>query len=133
MIRELQKAVRDQLVGGTALTALLSSGSAVYWNQAGVSAVVPYITVSLNAGGMLNDNPRDAFDVNVVVLGVATDAAVAGQIADAIQDRLHNADLTYSSYGAVACQQTSAVSYVENADRVVYHWAGGIYRVRASN
>jgi hypothetical protein len=133
MIRALQKAVRDRLTGGTALTALLSSGSAVYWNQAGVNAALPYIIVNINAGGMVNDNPRNAFDVNVAVWGIATDAATAGQIADAIYDRLHKAELSYSSYGHVACQQVSAISYVENADRVVYHYAGGLYRVRASD
>lgn len=131
MIRAIEKGVRAKLVATSAVTALVSTR--VYSTQAPAEAALPHIAFFLSGGGSTNDTPRDSLDVLVTVRATAADGATATQVADAVRAALHDADLTLESpWAAYRCQHTTPFYYVETTDRVSYHHAGGVFRVRAA-
>lgn len=139
MIAAVEKGIIAKLSGASALTSVVSTR--IYATQAPLEAALPFIEVSVTAGGSPNSSPRDEFDLMVTVKCVATDnpsagtsgAKVAKQMADAIRAALHNVTLTLDSpWQAYDCEHESAFIYVDNEDRIQYTHAGGTYRVRAT-
>lgn len=131
MLLAISKGLGDKLAATPAVTALVSTR--IWFGQPPEAAAFPYLLMTHAAGGSDNETPRDSFDVTMLVKGVATSAASAQAVAEAIRTALHDKDLTLPSpWTAYRCQHTVPVAYVENAERGQYWHAGGLYRVRAS-
>lgn len=99
-----------------------------------LATAYPYVLMSYASGGLLNDAPYDALDMELLVTGVATDSVTAKEIAGLIQDQLKNQTLTYSdgwvSWSTV--RQTDFFSREVDIQNAQYHQVGAYYRFRAS-
>ena len=119
------------LSGGTALTAMLASGSAVYNGMAPDNAVKPYVVFSQQAGGPMNINPSDIREVLYFVRGYAMTPALAGSIDAQISNLLHKRTLTVTGYTNYMTTRETDISLVETPPDGSKCWmAGAIYRIR---
>lgn len=133
MIDTLRKGIYSQLSGSTALTAQLSSVSAIYYGQAPHEAVLPYIVFFYQAGGTTNDSPIASADVRYVVKAIADTVTKAEQIAGLARTALHEQTLTLDApWVCIRCQDVSAFAFVETEARNTFHHAGNTYRIRIS-
>lgn len=128
-------ALYGKLSATPAITSLLSSATAIYAKQAPLGAEMPYIVFGVQAGGRDNRYAGDHDDVYYTVKAVADAAAngalVAEQIADAIEEALHEATLTVEgSWTNRHTQVMSDIAYVETFNEVTYVHAGRIVRLR---
>lgn len=133
MLDAINEAIYNKLNGTSAVTSLLSSATAVYIEVAPVGAVLPYIIIAPAGGGSDNDTPTDSADVMYYIKGVAESALVAGAVAAAIFNALHEADLTIDApWSCYRCQHVNLISYPEPVDRKIFRHMGGSYRIRLS-
>lgn len=125
-------ALRAALLENHALNQAVSGQ--VYWDDAPASATYPYIVISLNSGGAVNDAALRMADLHYLVKCVGTNKTATVQIADLIYQTLHEADLIGDDAWYIwRCQQVSVVSYSEMEAEVRYTHSGGIYRIRMSS
>ena len=130
MIKEIEDAIYDKLVGDATVLGYVSTR--VYLHMAPPGVALPYIVFIPNAGGDMNITPRQSADVNYAVKAVSDSVLEARNIADAIRGALHNEDLTMAnSWTAYACQHQTVIHYVEQVERKQFFHAGGVYRIRA--
>lgn len=127
----LNTGILTKLTGGTALTNLLSGGTAsVYYQQATDKAVMPYVVYSIQGGGDLNLCPSRMKDMLYFVRGYSkVSPAAAGSIDAQIDTLLHNQTVTvagWSNYNTVREQDLENVETLANGDKV--YMAGGVYR-----
>jgi hypothetical protein len=124
-------ALNTKLTGGTALTALLASGTAsVFRNQAPENAHRPFIVFSAYAGGPLNITPSDLRDVVYFVRGYADSANVAGQIDAAASALLHKGTISVTGYTCMNVWRDLDLELVENPpDGKTVFMVGGTYRI----
>lgn len=133
MIDDVFTALRTKLAAASGVTALLPSATAIYRLEAGGTAARPYIVMSWNGGGDVNDTQYDQLDVRVSVKAVADTASGAGSLADAMRTALHGQELTWGGgWKHLQCQHVAPIVFTEPVDRVTYVHMGGVYRVRAS-
>lgn len=133
MINPIKAAVYSKLNGTSAVTSLLSSATAIYWQIAGESAARPYIVFYMSSGGDTQSVPNELIDVRIGIKAVAVSGTAAGNIASAIRDALNNQELNYGSgWKHIDCRETGLIDFVETVDRVQYYHSGGLYRLRAS-
>lgn len=129
----LNKALYEHLNGDSAVTALLSSATAIFYGQAPTGAALPYIVYSIAGGGDDHLTPEQSVDVKYTIKGVAKTAQAAGAIAGAIRDSLHevepDADSPWTIY---RCQADAMILYPENRAKDQWWHAGNIYRIRAT-
>ena len=127
----LNSAIYTKLTGGTALTALLSSATAVYYAQAYDHAALPYVVWSYQGGGPTNDYPHDSRDEYLFVRGYSTSPAHAGTIDAAISNLLHRGTLSVTGYTNWWISRDADLSLVENAPDGSKVWmAGATYKIR---
>lgn len=133
MIDTLNEGVFNALIGNSALTALLSSSSAIYFGQAPLEAAKPYIVYSINSGGDDHLSPTESVDVRYTVKVVADTAQSAGAVAGAIRNALHEIEIALDSpWTCYRMQADGILMYPENiANRQFWH-AGHLFRLRAS-
>jgi hypothetical protein len=133
MLNAIHKALHTKLTASSALTSLLSGAGAVYFQQAPLDAVLPYVVYILAGGGEINDSPLANGDLMYYVKGVAETALAAGNIADSIRSALHEQAMTIDSPWTVyRCQMTQTLMFAENVERRQFWHAGGSYRIRIS-
>ncbi len=128
-------AIWAQLKGGTALTALLAggtAGTAIYESFAPNDATLPYVLYQEQSStwDMLQGTARF---VDAVYLVKAVSGSAWPKEADLIDEqidaRLHDAALTVTGYGVVACLRESDVRFSEIAGNQTYWHCGALYRV----
>lgn len=131
VLNVLNASIYSTLTGGTALTALLSSGTAVYSQQAPAGAVLPYVVFSLQAGGPVNMTKSDMRDEIMFVRGYATGQAVAGSMDAQISALLHKKSLTVTGFTNFWTARETDLQLVEQtpAGEQVF-MAGALYRIR---
>lgn len=133
MIDAVNEAIYNKLNGTSAVTTLLSSATAIYFHQAPATAILPYVVYIMAGGGEDNDSPIDAGDLLYYIKGIAETASIAGAIAGALRDALHESipaiDSPWSIY---RCQHKEPLMFPENSDRKQFWHAGGSYRIRIS-
>ncbi len=130
----LNTGMYSKLTGASALTALLASGSAVYYQQAPDYASYPYVVFSIQAGGPENDNPHDSRDMLYYVRGYATKPALAGSVDAQISTALHRQTLTVSGWTNIWTVREEEIALVEqlsSGERV--YSAGATYRIWLDN
>lgn len=129
----LNKAIYNHLHGNSALVALLSGASAIYFGQAPTGSALSYVVYSIAGGGDDHLTPTDSVDVRYIIKGVAKTALAAGAIAGALRTALHEVEPTADSPWVIyRCQADNVFIYPENVDREQFWHAGNIYRIRAS-
>lgn len=92
----------------------------------------PYIIFSLAGGGLLNESPRESFDVTVTVKCVSKTAAQAQTVADLIEGLLHETTITATGWHDVRVQQSNMFMYQETIDSQQIWHAGANYRLRSA-
>ncbi len=130
MIEALRTGLYSTLAGGTALTALLSGTTAVYYLEAPDSETLPYVVYSGVAGGPMNITPSDIRDNVVYVRGYAYRPDTAGSIDAAISNLLHGHTLTvsgYTNWRTIREEEIEVVEVVISGERV--YSAGANYRI----
>ena len=130
----LNAAIYSKLTGGTALTAILSGGTAsIYGKQATDGAALPYVVFSPVAGGPLNICPADMRDMVYFVRGYSLSDAGAGSIDAQISSLLHGGSLSvsgYTNYNIVREQDFSMIENLPSGQKV--YMAGANYRISLS-
>ena len=127
----LNTAIYSKLTGGTALTSLLASGSAVYYLQAIDNATLPYIVFDHPGGGPQNINPSDMRSQLVQVRCYALSPALSGSIdaqASALLDRKTLSVTGYTNFVTVRETDVSSVEVPEDGTKI--YMSGASYRVR---
>ena len=132
VLNALNTAIYTKLTGGTALTALLSGGTAgIYYLQAKDQTSFPYVVWNLMAGAPNNDYPHDSRDEIVFVRGYATTPALAGTIDAQISTLLHRGTLAVTGYTNWWLARENEISLIENApDGTKVFMSGAQYRIK---
>jgi hypothetical protein len=132
-VNAVSVAIWTQLKGGTALTTLLGGGTAgIYEDHAPASAVLPCVVFNEQAGTWEQTMGATRLtDVIYQVKGVSGSEypKEARAIDEQIDLLLHNATLSVTGYGLLACTRESDVQYSETTADQVFQHAGGLYRV----
>lgn len=127
----LNAGIYSKLSGGTALTALLASGSAIYYQQAPDYAALPYVVFNQQGGGPDNRTDHDTRSLVYYVRGYAGTPAVAGSVDAQLSALLHRAALTvtgWTNFWLAREEDLATVQVLPNNDRI--YSAGATYRVR---
>lgn len=120
------------LTGGTALTSLLSSGTAVYNKQAPDNASLPYVVFSYQAGGPDNDYSAHNENNVIYIRGYAATDTAAQAIDNAIDGLVTGKNIAimgYSTFWSAREQNLDLVETTPSGQKV--YMAGGFYRIRA--
>lgn len=135
MINVLNKGIYDAIVADSAITSLLASATSVYFGQAPKGATKPYIVYIHAGGGDDHLTQTQSGDVMYYIHALAKSPTLAGQIADAIRNRLHeheeNFNLT-SPWVMYRSQADAIIAYPETIDAVEFWHMGNSYRFRLS-
>ena len=130
----LSAAIYNQLVGGTALTALLGDGTAgIFEDHAGDAANLPYVVFNQHTGQWSRTMGEHTRFLSMLYQVQAVSGSAwpqeAGAIDAQIDARLHGASLTVSGYGLMRCVRESDISYAEVEDSQTFQHVGALYRV----
>ena len=134
-MNELWQALYNRLTGAAAITAQLSSGTAVYDTQAPAGAAYPLIIFQQQAWPVETVDPRRREDAYVLIKAISPNSfAEAGRIDAAIDAALDGKLLTVAGHVNIWCRRTEQIRYLETdpAGKNYYH-AGGIYRIRLAH
>ena len=133
-MNELNAAIYSRLGTTTALTNLLSAGSASIFNiQAPQGAAYPYVVFSLQAGGDLNDNPHRTQSLLLFVRCYSTASAKnAGSIDAQLDTALHlNPFTNVTGWTNTWLAREQNLELVENPPTgTQVFMQGGLYRSR---
>lgn len=128
----LNSGILSTLQGGTALTSLLSGGTAaINYMQAPDKSTFPYVLFSIQGGGDLNISPSRMKDELYFVRGYSkTSPANAGTIDAQIDALLHNKTITVTGWTNYRTQRETDMENeeVNTAGEHIY-MAGGVYRI----
>lgn len=132
-MNSLSAAIYTTLQAGTALTALLSGGSAaIYEDHAKGTAALPYVVFN-HQSGMWDMTMGSSRFVDVIYQVKAVSGSAWPKEADSIDQQidllLHNASLTVTGYTSIACLRESDVRYSETEGDQIFHHVGGLYRI----
>ena len=129
----LGSAVYSKLSGGTALTALLSGGTAsVYNNEPPFEAAYDYVVFNVQTGSEGNDTAHRVKDITLQVRAYATNLARAGSIDAQCDTLLHRQALSVSGWSEIFTpQRTQDIEMIEydEANRPLYS-RGGLYDLK---
>lgn len=128
----LNTAIRNRLLGGTALVAALG-GSHIYYGQVPVADyALPYILWSYQAGNLANDTPHIESNQLVYVRAFAAQAAQAGTLDALVAELLHRTSLTVTGWNVFWLAREQEFQLPEPPDKAgITCWqAGAFYRVR---
>jgi hypothetical protein len=128
--------VYTKLSSGTALTALLSGGTAsgsasIYSLEAPFNASYDYVIFNVQTGSETNDTRHRIKDITLQVRAYATNQAKAGTIDAQCDVLLHNGSLTIAGWSClwlVRSQDIEIVEYDESS-RPIYT-RGGLYDLK---
>ena len=129
--RVFPKAIASTLVADGTVNGLISGR--VYARLAPASASYPYVVIGLSAGVSPNTEPGETKDYRYFVKAVSSSQTIAAQVAAAVYDALHHADMDLDDpWKLVQIQHESEFEYVENVEREKLFHLGGLYRIRAN-
>ena len=130
----LDAALYTKLTGGTALTSLLASATAVFNWLGPENTDPPYVVFNSQSdvpvytlSGVAYENT--IYTVKGVTLGPS--AAAAGAIATQIDLALNDQTLTISGYTQMYMRREQAIDYPEVVAGQRYHHRGAMYRIIA--
>ncbi len=125
----INKAIYDQLAGGTALITALG-GTAIYHLQAPDNVALPVVVFSWAGGGDTNETPATGQTVVEFVRVYHTNAYQAGVIDDLVRARLHKQSFSVTGGTAIWCAREDDYESVEQtASGVQVYTMGGNYRI----
>ncbi len=129
----LRQSLYSKITGGTAVTNLLASNTAVYpADDVPSGSLFDYVMYGLSAGGPSNDSPHDAENMVYTVQAVSNVSkrrAVA--IDDALRALLHRASLTVTGWSHYYLARIAEIEYTEvNAEGMEFYHVGAEYRIR---
>jgi hypothetical protein len=133
MIDILNNGIYNALHANSAITALLSSATAIYFHQAPVGATKPYIVYILAAGGDDHLTPQESGDVTYYIKGVSVSPSRSGQIAAAIRAAIHEKESAFnltSPWVMYRSQADAIIAYSEMDDAAQFWHMGNAYRFR---
>ena len=130
------RAIRKALLSNPALIAAV--GDAKYVIQEATAADLnspvdnKYVVFEYLAGGNMNQSPRQDFDVRYMVTGIATNLAVAKNLADIISDTLSEREIDYANGFAPYTVVTELYPMADNflIEGKVFWRVGAVYRLR---
>jgi hypothetical protein len=128
----VETALYAKLTGTSALTALLSSSTAVFNQMATQAAGLPYVIFQQMSETDLNETPHRSKALLYLVKGVADSGfKEAGVIDAAIDTALHRTTLTVPGWTNYLMRRETSVRYPEPlpGGGTVYH-SGGVYRLK---
>ncbi len=124
----LQTTLIAHLRGGTALTALLSAGTAsIYTGRAGRDATLPYVVVTFTDSDR-NRTPRRERPHMADIKAIATDGNTASMIDDAI-DTLMKTEIDVTGWDTVWQRRTFGIEFQEDVDGKTFWHDGGRYDI----
>lgn len=135
MIDILNKGIFDALKSNAALTARLSSGSAIYFQQAPKGVAKPYIVYSHAAGGDDHLTQTESADTVYYIHAIHESPGTAGLIAGLIRSTLHENEGTFnltSPWAMYRSQADAIIAYTETIDGKEFWHMGNSYRFRLS-
>ena len=114
-----------------ALTALLSSTTAIWNGAAPPGTALPYVVFFYTGGGLENINPSELHNLLYLVKAIADDATEAGVLQGHIRGALHNTTLTVSGYTNfyTACEDEVQLTEVSREGTLLFH-RGYYVRIR---
>jgi hypothetical protein len=129
----LTAGIYTKLTGGTALTSLLTGGTAtpsIYYEQAPHKSVLPYVVFNIQGGGDLNLCPGRMKEVLYFVRGYTKASTAAAGLIDAqIDALLHNQSVTVTGWSSIDIQRETDMEETETAaNGEIIYMAGGVYR-----
>jgi protease II len=130
----LGTALYSHLTGGTALMALLASGTAsVFYGQASPGARPPYVVFKVNSDTNEHVYPGETRVFVVDVKGIATSGYAATQIGDAIDARMKSDIGAVSGFGLFRQDREVGIEYQEAGDGQTFWHDGGRFRITLSD
>ena len=130
-MNQVEAGLRAKLDAYSALTALLSSATAI-WNQAAPPVTaLPYVVFSWAGGGLENINPSEIHNVLYLVKAIADDATEAGVLQGHIKGALHKTTLTVSGFTNfyTACEDEVQLTETTREGTLLFH-RGYYVRIR---
>lgn len=125
-------AVYSKLAGGTALTALLYSGSASIYNlEPPYEAHHDYVVFNVQGAAEPNDTQHRVKDITLQVRAYSTALNRAGSIDAACDALLHAGSLSVTGWSTIWQVRRSDIELIEydEADRPIYT-RGGLYDLK---
>ena len=135
ILNDTATALKSALNAGTALTALLSGGTASIYGDAPVDhAAYDYVVFTHAAGGPDNQNPSNMENnVWLVQAFTVTDSARAANIAGKVDALLHKKTLAIGTRVNFVTWRETNIKLTEVDPAGVRIWrAGGYYRIRST-
>jgi maltose-binding protein MalE len=133
MLEAVKEEIYNKLNGTSAVTTLLASATAIYYEFAPTNAPMPYIVFNYAGGGSDNDTQLDSGNLMFYVKGVAKVSTTALSIATAIYNALHEqeASMTIDAPWTIyRVTHNEPISLTETEERTQYYHRGGSYRIR---
>lgn len=135
MNKAIRKALYAKLSGAESVTKLLSSSSAIYFEQATPEAEYPLVIFSRSSGTDAYTFAERAWrDQLWLVKAVdrSTSANVADEIDAAVDALLTDGTLTISGASLMSMRRASDMPpFAETKDGQMYRHAGGLYKISA--
>jgi hypothetical protein len=128
----LGAAIYTKLSGGTALTALLSGGTAsIYSVIAPYEADYDYVIFNVQQGNEANDTSHRVKDITLQVRAHSTQLAKAGTIDAACDALLHGQALTVTGWKTLRAVRSVDIELIEydEANRPIFT-RGGLYDLK---
>lgn len=126
--------IKTALAAYSSLVALVSTR--IWMNEAPPKLAndFPYVLMTYAGGGMLNDAPYNAFDIDVMVTAVSTTMTQAETLAGYIHSALHKQNLTLPDSWVCfsTVRELNPYTKTANIQNSEFHQIGATYRVRAS-
>ena len=124
----------NKLKGTAALTATLSTTTAIYNAVAPAGTSMAYVVFVYAGGGLENITPSELHNVVYMVKAVADDSAEAATIQGHIKTALHGQTLKVGGYTNFYTACEDEISYVEQTrEGALIHHRGYYVRVRVDD
>lgn len=128
----IRTAIYTQLAGTSAVTALLSSPTAIYHRVAPADAQAPFVIFTKQAGTPRWAMAGDPLDTDLwLIKGVCTggSSSAAESIAAAVDDAINDALLSITGRNLLFLRRESDVDYGEADGGEQWHHVGALYRL----
>lgn len=127
----IRVAIRDQLLGSTDLTDLLSEPEGIYYELAPSGTVLPYVIFNEMTDGSLlwtmAGPPVESVDW--LIKGVGADYEVVDSIQREIRRVMDRAEFPIDDHNNLLCMRKRRVSYPEVTDGERYAHRGDVYKI----
>ncbi len=133
ILQVIGTAIYSRLSNDAGVTSIIQNNG--IWLGAAVSKTevsVPYVVFNWMAGGELNDSPKPAFDVQILVDAISDDLGECMSLANAIRTALLEQEPLYSDGYKAYAPITAIDPYMERimVEGIQFWRIGTIYRFR---